>query len=70
VSDIGGPRELIKNAQMGRVLPARDAAAWVNGLAEMLSKPRTSEDRLALANQAGTDRRWNSAFAKLWAGSA
>jgi glycosyltransferase involved in cell wall biosynthesis len=70
VSDIGGPRELIKNAQMGRVFPARDATAWVNGLAEMLSKPLTPNDRQSLANQAGTDRRWNSAFAKLWAGSA
>ncbi len=31
VSDIGGPRELVKTSQMGRVLPARDAAAWVDG---------------------------------------
>jgi glycosyltransferase involved in cell wall biosynthesis len=70
VSDIGGPRELVKNSQMGRVLPARDATAWINGLAEMLAEPRTMENRKALAEQAGSDRRWNSAFTRFWAAGA
>jgi glycosyltransferase involved in cell wall biosynthesis len=67
VSDVGGPRELLKTSQMGRVLPARDAAAWVEGLAEMLANPLSAEDRLAVARQAGSDRRWDKAFARLWA---
>src|SRR6202012_216848 len=38
VADVGGPRELVKSSQMGRVLPARNAAAWVDGLAQMLAR--------------------------------
>ena len=67
VSDIGGPRELIKNSQMGRVLPARDATAWVEGLTEMLATLPTADERQAVARQAGSDRKWDIAFAKLWA---
>lgn len=67
VSDVGGPRELVKSPQMGRVLPARDATAWVNGLAEMLARPPTREERQGLAKQAGSERRWESAFARFWA---
>jgi glycosyltransferase involved in cell wall biosynthesis len=67
VSDIGGPRELIKTPQMGRVLPARDPAAWIQGLAEMLTAPPSADERKALAHQAGSERRWESAFARFWA---
>jgi len=67
VSNIGGPRELVKTSQMGLVLPARDTAAWVHGLAQMLAVPPSREDRQNLARLAGSDRRWGSAFAKLWA---
>lgn len=67
VSDIGGPRELVKTSQMGRVLPARDASAWVEGLAQMLAKPLSAEEQHALAGQAGSERRWGSAFARFWA---
>jgi glycosyltransferase involved in cell wall biosynthesis len=67
VSDVGGPRELVKTSQMGRILPARDAAAWVTGLAEMLAQPLSMEDRQTLAQQAGKERRWNQAFARFWA---
>ena len=67
VSDIGGPRELVKNPQMGRVLPARDATAWVEGLALMLARLPSAEERHALARQAGSERRWDSAFSRFWA---
>jgi glycosyltransferase involved in cell wall biosynthesis len=67
VSDIGGPRELVKTSQMGRVLPARDAVAWVAGLAQMLTRPLSAEERQAVARQAGSERRWDSAFAQFWA---
>ena len=67
VSDIGGPRELVKTSQMGRVLPARDVSAWVEGLAQMLTKPLSAEERQGVAQQAGSERRWDSAFARFWA---
>ena len=67
VSDVGGPRELVKNRAMGRVLPARDAAAWIDGLAEMLAQLPTPAERLALAAQAAGERRWDEAFARFWA---
>jgi glycosyltransferase involved in cell wall biosynthesis len=67
VSDIGGPRELVKTSQMGRILPARDVSAWVDGLAQMLAKPASREDRAALALLVGGERRWESAFARFWA---
>ncbi len=67
VSDIGGPRELVKTSLMGRVLPARDAAAWVTGLSQMLAQPPSPAERAALAVQAGSERRWDKAFARFWA---
>jgi glycosyltransferase involved in cell wall biosynthesis len=67
VSDIGGPRELVKSSLMGRVFPARNAAAWVEGLALMLGQPPSVEERLALSRQAGSERRWDRAFARFWA---
>jgi glycosyltransferase involved in cell wall biosynthesis len=67
VSDIGGPRELIRNSQMGRVLPARNAQAWIDGLAEMLAKLPPPEERQLIARQTGSERKWDRAFAKLWA---
>jgi glycosyltransferase involved in cell wall biosynthesis len=67
VSDIGGPRELVKTPQMGRIFPARDVSAWVNGLAQMLAQPLSTEERLAVARQAGGERRWDTAFARFWA---
>jgi glycosyltransferase involved in cell wall biosynthesis len=67
VSDIGGPRELVKTSQMGRVLPARDAAAWIAGLTEMLARLPSEEEKLALAKQAGSERRWDNAFSRFWA---
>jgi glycosyltransferase involved in cell wall biosynthesis len=67
VSDVGGPRELVKTSQMGRVLPARDVAAWVEGLSQMLAKLPSPEERQNLARLAGSERRWDSAFARFWA---
>ncbi len=57
----------MKTSQMGRVLPARDAAAWVEGLAEMLRRLPPPEERLVIARQAGGERQWAAAFAKFWA---
>ena len=54
-------------APMGRVLPARNAPAWVEGLAQMLAEPLSAEEHHLLAQQAGNERRWDSAFARFWA---
>ncbi len=67
VSDIGGPRELVKSSQMGRVFPARDPQAWIDGLAQMLKKLPALEERQAISRLAGSERRWDSAFARFWA---
>jgi len=66
VSDVGGPRELVKSARMGSVLPARDAAAWVDGLARMMARLPSAEERLAISQLAGSERRWDRAFARFW----
>jgi hypothetical protein len=49
------------------VLPARDAAGWVEGLARLLAHPPSAEERLALSKLAGSERRWDAAFARFWA---
>jgi glycosyltransferase involved in cell wall biosynthesis len=67
VSDVGGPRELVKNPEMGRIFPAHDAAAWVAGLAQMLAEPLSEEKRRLLASQAAEERRWDRAFERFWA---
>ena len=51
---------------MGRVLPARDAAAWIAGLADMLAHLPTPAERLALSAQASGERRWDEAFTRFW----
>lgn len=70
VSDVGGPRELVKDRAMGRVLRARDAGIWTAGLAEMLAHLPNRAERLALSGQASGERRWDEAFAKFWASGA
>jgi glycosyltransferase involved in cell wall biosynthesis len=67
VSDAGGPRELVKSSLMGLVLPARDAGAWVEGLARMMARLPSAEERQAISQLAGSERRWDAAFAKFWA---
>ena len=67
VSDVGGPRELVKTSLMGRIFPARNASAWVTGLTQMLEQLPSPEDRLEISRQAGSERRWDRAFARFWA---
>jgi glycosyltransferase involved in cell wall biosynthesis len=66
VSDVGGPRELVKSSLMGSILPAHDAAAWVEGLSRMLANPPSAEERLAISKSAGSERRWDAAFVRFW----
>jgi len=39
----------------------------VEGLAQMLAKPLSAKERQGVARQAGSERRWDSAFARFWA---
>jgi glycosyltransferase involved in cell wall biosynthesis len=67
VSDVGGPRELIKNPRLGMVLPARQPQAWAEGLAKMIHRLPTLEERLAISQQVSQERRWDRAFLRFWA---
>jgi glycosyltransferase involved in cell wall biosynthesis len=66
VSDVGGPRELVKKSEQGRVLPARDAEAWAQALAEMLTRLPSREERQALSQAVHDQRSWNHAAEVFW----
>jgi glycosyltransferase involved in cell wall biosynthesis len=67
VSDIGGPRELIKNSRLGMILPARQAGAWAEGLSKMLNDLPTKDDRQKISQIVSQERRWDRAFLRFWA---
>ncbi len=66
VSDVGGPKELVRSAHHGRVLPARQTAAWVDGLAAMLQKLPTRDERDQLSREIRDERSWDHAFREFW----
>jgi glycosyltransferase involved in cell wall biosynthesis len=66
VSDVGGPKELIRSAEQGRVFAARDVRAWVSGLAEMLAHPPAQAERENRARGVHDERSWHRAFAAFW----
>jgi glycosyltransferase involved in cell wall biosynthesis len=67
VSDVGGPKELIKSPRHGRVLPARQIDAWINGLKEMLGQLPTRAEREQLSLEIREERSWDRAFKEFWA---
>lgn len=69
VSDVGGPKELVKSPRQGRILPARKLEAWVNNLAEMITKLPDHSEREKLSNQIREERSWDHSFAEFWASS-
>ncbi|MEM1057982.1 MAG: glycosyltransferase [Verrucomicrobiota bacterium] len=66
VSDIGGPRELVTRPEEGQVLPARNATAWTDTLAQALAAIPTPAQRQALADRIHEERNWNRAFQDFW----
>lgn len=66
VSDVGGPKELIRSPLQGCVLPARQQAQWVQGLAAMLQALPSKSDREQLSRQIREERSWDRAFAEFW----
>jgi glycosyltransferase involved in cell wall biosynthesis len=67
VSDVGGPKELIQSPLQGRVLPARDVDAWVEGLVEMLARHPERSEREQMARAVHDERSWLRAAESFWA---
>lgn len=70
VSDVGGPKELVKTPQEGMVFRARKMEDWVNGLAEMIRLLPSRKEREALSTKIRQERSWDHAFADFWASSS
>jgi glycosyltransferase involved in cell wall biosynthesis len=66
VSDVGGPKELVKNSQQGFVLPARDLEKWSACLTQLINNPRLPADREKIGSSVHDERRWDAAFAAFW----
>jgi glycosyltransferase involved in cell wall biosynthesis len=66
VSDAGGPKELVKSPDQGKILKARDKESWVGGLREMIGPRPLRAERLALAKLVQDERSWDNAFTKFW----
>jgi glycosyltransferase involved in cell wall biosynthesis len=68
VSDMGGPKELVRTPLEGAVLPARNLDAWQDTLATRLADLPSRDQRLALARQIHEERSWDRAFKQFWEG--
>jgi glycosyltransferase involved in cell wall biosynthesis len=66
VSDVGGPRELVKKPEQGRVLPAGHKQAWVNAIQTLLSAPVDRELIKAHVADLQEKRSWDEAFRQFW----
>ncbi len=61
------PDLIVKYSKLERIAHARDGAALVDGLARVIAYLPTVEERLAFSKLAGSERRWDDAFARFWA---
>jgi glycosyltransferase involved in cell wall biosynthesis len=68
VSDVGGPQELVKRPEHGRVARARDLRHWTKTVSELLKNPPALVQREALAREVQEARSWDTAFSKFWSG--
>ncbi len=68
VSDIGGPREIVREPEEGRILPANDLNAWVQAIREWAASPVPEAKRLSYADRLHRERSWHRAFATFWEG--
>ncbi len=67
VSDIGGPKELIRQGVDGFVTPALDAPAFADAVIRILKDPALRQSMSLAALDAVKDRNWQAAFEKFWA---
>jgi glycosyltransferase involved in cell wall biosynthesis len=66
VSDVGGPKELIRNPVEGRVLPANQLGAWVDAVQAHLRSPHPLAQRQANAEIIQKERNWDRAVDIFW----
>ncbi|NJK92926.1 MAG: glycosyltransferase family 1 protein [Blastochloris sp.] len=66
VSDQGGPKELIRSPEHGRVLPANQLEPWVEAVTGFLREPYSLEQRVRVAEEVQAERNWDRAFEEFW----
>jgi glycosyltransferase involved in cell wall biosynthesis len=66
VSDVGGPCELVRHADEGRVLPAGNKEVWVRTLEELVRRPIGRHESLLRAGMIQKERSWDEAFRRFW----
>jgi glycosyltransferase involved in cell wall biosynthesis len=66
VSDVGGPRELVKKPEQGRVLAAGQKRAWIEAINDLLKAPVDRDLIQAHVADLQEKRSWDQAFTQFW----
>jgi glycosyltransferase involved in cell wall biosynthesis len=66
VSDVGGPKELIRESVHGRILPANQMVPWLNAVRDYVSQPIPLVERQASAEKIQQERNWDRAVESFW----
>jgi len=66
VSDLGGPRELVKNGVTGYVTRSLDVEDFAAATERLVADPALRETMRANARAAVQERDWSEAFARFW----
>jgi glycosyltransferase involved in cell wall biosynthesis len=69
VSDVGGPRELVKDGVTGYITRSRDVEDFTNATERLVTDGDLRETMRTNARAAVQDRDWSDAFAKFWSNS-
>ena len=70
VSDVGGPKELVRDGVNGLVTKALDAQAFASAIRALAHDPQLRAQISLHARQSVADRSWPMAFQKFWATTA
>ena len=70
VSDVGGPKELVKHGVSGLVTKAHDAAEFAHAIEQVVTDTALRERMSARARESVEHRSWPNAFQKFWATTA
>ncbi|KIE58096.1 histidinol phosphatase [Methylacidiphilum kamchatkense Kam1] len=66
VSDIGGPSELVRSLNIGKVCKGKDLKAWTEAIEFYLDNPLSWKTKLEMAEKIKQERNWNTAFQNFW----
>ena len=66
VSDQGGPRELLRDAQDGERVMTGDVGKWVSAIERLLAGQNGVEEREGRRRRTVLDRSWSDAFTRFW----